>query len=361
MLQTVHDDAVVDLVREDDEVVLARDVDELLQHLARVERAGGVVRVDDDEGLRAARDLLADVVHIGIPFRLLVAHVMQRRAAGKRDARRPQRVVGRRNQHLVAVVQQRQHAEIDELAHAVAGVHVIDVHALNVLELRVLHDGLARREQALRRRVALAFGQLAAHVEHHLLRRAEVERRRVADVELQDARAGLLHALGFLHHRPAHVVQYVVQLGRLLDLAHGIAPRFGTVDDRRRGGVRVRPGCGGRSPCALRCACRPAHAVRGAAGHGFRFNFPRALHQPCGGHAQHVGQHLPHGPAGHRFAVRILADLAFPKLHAAISRDADEIGLLVAFGCHRAGQTLGERFLLLGHHRSVSSISLRIN
>ena len=57
MLQTVHDDAVVDLVREDDEVVLARDVDELLQHLARVERAGGVVRIDDDEGTSTSSPL----------------------------------------------------------------------------------------------------------------------------------------------------------------------------------------------------------------------------------------------------------------------------------------------------------------
>ena len=54
-----------------------------------------------------------------------------------------------------------------------------------MLELRVLHDGLARREEPARVRVALALRELGAHVVDHLVGRAEAEGGGVADVELQ--------------------------------------------------------------------------------------------------------------------------------------------------------------------------------
>jgi hypothetical protein len=58
---------VVDLVGEHDQLVLARDLDDLLQHAVGVQRAGRVVRVDDDDALGARRDLGADVVDVGHP------------------------------------------------------------------------------------------------------------------------------------------------------------------------------------------------------------------------------------------------------------------------------------------------------
>jgi hypothetical protein len=51
---------------------------------------------------------------------------MARRAAGEAHRRRPQRVVGRRHQHLVAVVEQRLHGHHDQLGDAVADVDVVD-------------------------------------------------------------------------------------------------------------------------------------------------------------------------------------------------------------------------------------------
>ena len=82
VLQAVHDEAIVDFVGEDDELVFARDVDDLLEHFLWVKCAGGVVRVDDDNRLGVAGDLGADVVDVRIPFGLFVAQVVHGGAAG---------------------------------------------------------------------------------------------------------------------------------------------------------------------------------------------------------------------------------------------------------------------------------------
>ena len=52
--RAVVEHLVVDLVGVDDQLVLAGDLDDLLQQLVRVQRAGRVVRVDDDDGAGAA-------------------------------------------------------------------------------------------------------------------------------------------------------------------------------------------------------------------------------------------------------------------------------------------------------------------
>ena len=115
VLLAVHAEAIVDLVREDHELVAARDLHDALEHLARVDRTGGVVGVDDDDRLGALRHLGLHVGQVGVPVGLLVAEVVDGRAAGERGARGPERVVGRGDEDLVAVVQQRLHAELDEL------------------------------------------------------------------------------------------------------------------------------------------------------------------------------------------------------------------------------------------------------
>ena len=84
MLLAIHDQAVVDLVRKDYELMLAGDPDDLLQDLARVQDARGVVGIDDDDGLGAIRDLGADVGHVGKPMGLLVTEVVDGGAAGQR-------------------------------------------------------------------------------------------------------------------------------------------------------------------------------------------------------------------------------------------------------------------------------------
>ena len=105
VLQAVHNQAVVDFIREDDQLVFTSDVNDLLKDLGGVQGAGGVVRIDDDDGLGTVVHLAFDVVDVGVPLRLLVADVMNRRAAGKRCACGPKRVVGRGDKDLVAAVQ----------------------------------------------------------------------------------------------------------------------------------------------------------------------------------------------------------------------------------------------------------------
>ena len=221
MLLAVHAEAVVDLVREDHELVAARDLHDALEHLARVDRTGGVVGVDDDDRLGALRHLGLHVGQVGVPVGLLVAEVVDGRAAGERGACGPERVVGRGDEDLVAVVQQRLHAELDELGDAVAGVDAVHVHVGKVLELRVLHDGLARREEPARVRVALAVRKLLAHVVDDLVGGPEAEGGGVADVELEDALALGLHPGRLVDNGTADVIEHVLELGRLLELTHG--------------------------------------------------------------------------------------------------------------------------------------------
>ena len=146
-----------------------------------------------------------------------VAQVVHRPPAGQRHRGRPQRVVRRRHQHLVAAVEQRVQAHHDQLGRAVAQVDVVDADAGDVLFLRVVHHRLARREQALAVGVAGRMRQVADHVLHDLVRRLQAEHRQVADVQLDDLVALFLHLPGLVQHRAADVVAHVVQLAGLQD------------------------------------------------------------------------------------------------------------------------------------------------
>ena len=101
---------------------------------------------------------------------------------------------------------------------------MLHVHVGQVLELRILHDRLASGEQAARVRVALALGELLTHVLHDLVGRAEAERRRVADVELENSLTLRLHASRLVNDRATDVIEHVVELVGLLELAHEDAP-----------------------------------------------------------------------------------------------------------------------------------------
>lgn len=147
LLLPFHHQPVIDLVGKEDQVVLPGHLDDLLQQFPGIQRAGGVVGVDDHDALGLVGDLGADIRHVGIPVRLLVADVMHRLAAGEGDGRRPQGVIRGGDQDLVPVVQKPLHGEGDELADAVAGENVVHAHVGDLLDLTVLHDGLPGGEQ----------------------------------------------------------------------------------------------------------------------------------------------------------------------------------------------------------------------
>jgi hypothetical protein len=111
-------------------------------------------------------------------------------------------------------------AEDDQLRRAVAEVHVIDPHPGNVLFLRVVHHCLARREQALAVGVARAGRQIADHVLHDLVGRLEAEHSQVADVQLDDLVALLLHLAGLLQHRTTDVIADIGEFAGLGNRLH---------------------------------------------------------------------------------------------------------------------------------------------
>ncbi len=68
-----------------------------------------------------------------------------------------------------------------------------------------------------------------------LVGRAEAERGGIADVELQNVRAGLLHAVRLVDDGSAHVVEHVVELGGLPEET----PRAFGFGGRRGSGFRI--------------------------------------------------------------------------------------------------------------------------
>ena len=216
VLGVVVEDLVVDLVGQQHQFVLAGQVGDLVEHLAAVHRPGRVVRVDHDDRLGAVGDLGLQIRDVGLPALRLVAQVVHRGAAGQGRRRRPQRVVRRRDQHLVAVVQQCLQRHRDQLGDTVAEVDVVDVEAGEPVDEFIAGEHRAAgADDALGVRIALRIGQSLDDVAHDHIGRLEPERRRVADVQLQDAVPLGLQPGGVLVHRAADLVENVLQLARL--------------------------------------------------------------------------------------------------------------------------------------------------
>ena len=214
----VVDDPGVDLVGELDEIPLARPGRDGFEGLPAVYGARWIVGVDDHDAARAVGGLGADVVEVRCPAVGFAAAVVNRYAAREFHDGRPQRIVGGRQEHFVAVVEERLHAHGDQLADTVADRDVVDVDVGDPLPLAVLHDGLARRVKSLRLAVALRRGHVVDHVAEQLLGCVKSERRGIADVELEDAVPFLLQAVGLGENRAANLVAHVRELGRFDDV-----------------------------------------------------------------------------------------------------------------------------------------------
>ena len=219
MFRTVVEDAVVDLVGKDEQVVLARDVDDALEDFAGVHRARRVIRIDDDDGLGLLRHLGADILERGVPVVFFVAEVVHRGAARERGRRRPQWIVRHGDEDLVAIVEQRLRRHGNELGDAVAHVDIIDVEGREILQLIARHNRTARRDNALGRGITLGRGQRRNHVSHDDVRRVEAKDGWVTGVELQNGMAVELHALGLGGHRAADVVCDALELVCLIENA----------------------------------------------------------------------------------------------------------------------------------------------
>ena len=217
----VIEDLVIDLVGVDDQLVLAGNLDDLLQQIHRIEGAGGIVGVDDDDGAGGRGDLGPNVVQVRQPARALVTEVVAGGAAGQGDGGGPEGIVRRRHQHLVAAVQQGLDGHHDQLGDPVADVDVTDLDPGDLLFLGIVHHRLAGGEQALGLDIARGVGEVMDDIAHDLVRGLEAEDGGVADVELDDAVALFLHLVGAGHHGAADVIADIGQLGGLEDGLHG--------------------------------------------------------------------------------------------------------------------------------------------
>ena len=142
---------------------------------------------------------------------------MHRFAARERGHGRPQRVVRGRHQQLIAVVKQGVDRHRDEVAGPIAQIDVVERDPHHPLLLGVVHDGLAGGKNAFAVGVTGRIGQVADHVLLDFFGCLKAKRRQVADVELDDFLALVLHLLGGVHDRTAHIVEHIGQLGRFFD------------------------------------------------------------------------------------------------------------------------------------------------
>ncbi|MNV70804.1 hypothetical protein D3C71_1637870 [compost metagenome] len=149
---------------------------------------------------------------------------MHRHAARQARHRRPQRIVGRGQQQFVAIVEQRVGRHRDQVGRAVAQIDVVQRHALRALRLGVVHDRLARGEDALAVRIPRRIGQVANHVQLDFFRGIEAERGQIADIELDELLAFVLHLPGPIHDGATDVIQDVREFARFFYGLHGRFP-----------------------------------------------------------------------------------------------------------------------------------------
>ena len=107
MLFAVHDEAVVNLIREDDELVLSRNLYNLFEEFLRIKGACRIVRIDYDDSFRLVGYLFLYVLKVRIPVGLFITDIMYRLAACQIGTGRPERVIGLGEENFIACVQKR--------------------------------------------------------------------------------------------------------------------------------------------------------------------------------------------------------------------------------------------------------------
>ena len=98
---------VVDFVGEDDKVVAACEFGDLLEHLARAQRARRIIRIDQYDGAGAWRELAFDVGEFGLPGVVFVEIVSIDCDPQLAQDGRVERVVGLRRENVFAGIHQR--------------------------------------------------------------------------------------------------------------------------------------------------------------------------------------------------------------------------------------------------------------
>ena len=168
------------------------------------------------------------VFRIGQPAGLFVTGVMTCNPAGKRDGCRPQRVIRRGNQYFITIFQQRLRGQHDQFRYAIPDINVIHLHVGDIFFLRVVHDGFAGSKQPFGIAITGCSRKIADDILQNLVRRLEPEGSRIADVELDNTLAFILHLSGAIENRAAYVVADIIEFAGFLDGLHGGHEMFDT-------------------------------------------------------------------------------------------------------------------------------------
>ncbi len=208
----IVENAVIDFIGINDQVMLPGQFDNFLQNRLGVNSPGGIVGIDYHNAPGIRCDLAGDILDVRLPFVGFVAEIVNRLAPGQIDGSCPQGVIRHRHQNFVTVVEQRLHGHDNQLADAVAQEDIVDVDIRDANQLATLHDGLAGTVDAFGVAVALGLGQVVNDVVNDLVGRFKTERGGVANIQLQDAQAFFLKPVGVVEHRAANIVADVIQL-----------------------------------------------------------------------------------------------------------------------------------------------------
>src|SRR5271157_3543131 len=185
LLARIEDQLLVDFVGENHQAMLARQLENSFQDVLRIHRARRVIRIDQQNRPRTRVDLPLDVADVGLPVVVFVQIVIVDRAVQLAHDRAIKRIFRPRRQHVVAGVEERGDAAIDDLAAAVTDEDALDV--AEALALGLLMDGINRGLDA--QRIGVAVVTIAHGLEYrldHVWRGWEVVLTRVTDVQVED-------------------------------------------------------------------------------------------------------------------------------------------------------------------------------
>ena len=173
------------------------EVEQCASRFCGVDRAGRVVRVDDDERARRRGDEALQVIQIGHPATRRIEPVALRFRVELREHGRVERIGRHRHEHFAAAFHHGAQRELDAFRRARGHEHTIRADRKSVRRVLRGHS-LARGRNAGGRTVGVvALLQRAFDCRDQVRRRLEAEGDRVADIEIPHPRTGGLGALGF--------------------------------------------------------------------------------------------------------------------------------------------------------------------
>ena len=193
--------------------MLFRDGDQRAARGLRIDRAGGIVRIDHDERARLRGDQALDVIEIGLPIVGVIGLVVRRLRADLGEDRGVERIRRRRHEHFFAFVDDSREGQLDPFRRARRDQHAIggDVDAAR---RKIGGGGFPGRGNTRRRDVAVVS------VAHRLHDRFNQMRRRnksklvgIANIEITNLLAGGLNFLRLRDDIPDRIRESIDAFG----------------------------------------------------------------------------------------------------------------------------------------------------